>query len=102
MASKNSIKDYLPDSYYHLYNRGVEKRLIFQDEQDYSVFLSYLKTYLQPKNEKELLLRLANPNLDYKEKDKIIKELRLNNFFSEISLNSYSLMPNHFHFLLKQ
>lgn len=102
MAAKNSVKLYLPDSYYHIYNRGVEKRLIFQDEQDYSVLLSYLKTYLLPKNEDELMMKLANPNLDYKERDKILRELRLNNFFGEILFLSHCLMPNHFHFLIKQ
>ena len=54
MPARNSIKQYIENGYYHIYNRGVEKRLIFLDEQDYSVFLSYLKEYLLPKNESEL------------------------------------------------
>ena len=102
MPSKNSVKIYVEDSYYHIYNRGVEKRLIFQDEQDYSVFLSYLKTYLLPKDEEELRKRLSDPNISYKEKDKLLKLLRLNNFYGEISLLAYCLMPNHFHFFIKQ
>ncbi len=102
MPSKNSIKSYATDGYYHIYNRGVEKRLIFQDAQDYFVFLSYLKDYLLAKNEKELREKLSDSSISYKEKDKILKILRLNNFFEEISLLSYCLMPNHFHFLIKQ
>lgn len=102
MPAKNSIKTYEENSFYHIYNRGVEKRLIFQDEQDYAVFLSYLKTYLLPKDEKQLRNSLADPNLNYKEKDGILKLLRLNNFAGDIKLIAYSLMPNHFHFLLKQ
>ena len=43
MPAKNSLKDYAPDSYYHVYNRGVAKQDIFLDEQDYKTFLSYLK-----------------------------------------------------------
>ena len=43
MASKNSIKIYVENTVYHVYNRGVEKRGIFEDEQDYRVFLGYLK-----------------------------------------------------------
>ena len=43
MPAINSRKEYVENGYYHIYNRGVEKRKIFQDEQDYSVFLSYLK-----------------------------------------------------------
>lgn len=102
MPAKNSIKTYTENGYYHLYNRGVEKRIIFEDEQDYAVFLSYLKTYLLPKNEDELRQKLADPTINYKEKENIIKLLRLNNFANEIILISYCLMPNHFHFLVKQ
>ena len=102
MPARNSKKDYLENGYYHLYNRGVEKRLIFQDEQDYAVFLSYLKTYLLPKNEKELEAAFANPETPYNEREKILALLHLNNFNSEIKLLSYSLMPNHFHLLVKQ
>lgn len=102
MPAKNSIKIYSENSYYHIYNRGVEKRLIFLDEQDYVVFLSYLRDYLLPKDEKKLQAILSSHNSNYKEKDRALKLIRLNNFADEILLVSYCLMPNHFHFLLKQ
>ena len=102
MAARNTVKQYLENSYYHLYNRGVEKRIIFLDTQDYSVFLSYLKEYLLTKNEKELYERLSAETISSKEKDKILKLLRLNNFSQEITLLAYCLMPNHFHFFIKQ
>lgn len=102
MPARNSLKQYLENGYYHLYNRGVEKRLVFQDAQDHSVFLSYLKEYLIPKNTKELSEKLASPSTSYQEKDKIVKLLRLNNFSDEIELKAYCLMPNHFHMLVKQ
>lgn len=102
MPSKNGRKVYIENGYYHIYNRGVEKRSIFLDEQDYGVFLSYLKEYLIPKGEKELSEILADPNATWVEKEKVLKLLRLNNFSGEISLLAYCLMPNHFHFLLKQ
>ena len=90
MAARNTVKQYLQNGYYHLYNRGVEKRIIFQDAQDYSVFLSYLKEYLLSKNEKELHERLSDETISSKEKDKILKLLRLNNFSEEISFLAYS------------
>lgn len=102
MPGKNTTKQYIKGGYYHLYNRGVEKRLIFMDEQDYAVFLSYLKEYLLPKDEQDLLKKFSDPNISYIEKDKIIKLLRLNNFAEEVTLLAYCLMPNHFHFLVKQ
>lgn len=102
MPARNSRKQYLENGYYHLYNRGVEKRKIFLDQQDYAVFLSYLKDYLTPKDAQQLHQQLADPTLNRQEKDKLLKKLRLNNFAGEITLLAYCLMPNHFHFLVKQ
>lgn len=102
MPSRNITKEYVANGFYHLYNRGVEKRIIFQDNQDYPVLLSYLKQYLLSKNIDELTRQLADPKTPYREKGKIIKLLRLNNFNGEIDLLAYCLMPNHFHFLVKQ
>lgn len=102
MPAKNSIKQYAENGYYHIYNRGVEKRVIFLDHQDYLVFLGYLKEYLLPKDEKSLREQLSDPNTTYREKDKILRTLRLNNFADEITLLAYCLMPNHFHFFIKQ
>ena len=102
MPSKNVRKNYIENGYYHLYNRGVEKRKIFLDQQDYSVFLSYLKSYLSKRNDLELRNKISNPEIPWTEKDKYLKELRLNNFHDEIKLIAYCLMPNHFHFFIKQ
>ncbi len=102
MASKNSVKTYIPNSYYHIYNRGVEKRNIFLDNQDYSVFLSYLKTYLLPKDEASLKKAISSKESSIQEKDKAHKILRLKNYFNNIELLCYALLPNHFHLLIKQ
>src|SRR4030042_4694682 len=81
MPAKNSVREYSPEAYYHLYNRGVAKQNIFLDEQDYKVFLSYLKIYLSaPDQTKE-----GFPSR------------QLKNFFEQVKLLSYCLMPNHFH-----
>ena len=77
MASKNSVKVNLPQAYYHIYNRGVEKRSIFLDDQDYSVFLSYLKTYLCPKDENFLLSILSSHEATREEKIEAQKLLNL-------------------------
>lgn len=85
-----------------MYNRGVDKRIIFADAQDYRVFLSYISVYLLPKDEFQLRGALADKYIPWAEKDKILKLLRLNNYSDSISLLAFCLMPNHFHFLLKQ
>lgn len=102
MAAKNSVKCYLQDGFYHLYNRGVAKGKIFLDEQDYNVFLSYLKTYLLPKDLTALNLILASGHSQPQEKDQAQKLLKLKNFNKKIDLIAYVLMPNHWHLLVKQ
>jgi len=98
MPAKNSIKLDIEETYYHVYNRGVDKRVIFEDEQDYKVFLNYLKEYLSPPrplNELEVEVTLKGSTF------KGIPRL-LNNYFDQIHLLAYCLMPNHFHLLIKQ
>lgn len=102
MAAKNSVKIYVPDSFYHIYNRGVEKRKIFLDEQDFSVFLSYLQTYLSPKDVHYLQTMLASDDSSARQKDEAIKMLRLKNYYSQVQLVCYALMSNHFHLLVRQ
>lgn len=90
MPSRNTVKDFTPNSYYHLYNRGVDKRRIFEDSEDYQKFLYYLKVYLTPSvklHEEMPLLR---------------KNLTSNNLAEEVTLLAFCLMPNHFHLLLHQ
>ena len=96
MPSKNVIKTYVEDGYYHIYNRGVEKRTIFQDDQDYNTFSKYLKIYLEP--QKDLGERRVKVN------DKIYITIArpLKNYHNKIELLAYCLMPNHFHLLVKQ
>lgn len=91
MPAKNRIKTYVAGGYYHVYNRGVNKMKIFLDEQDESVLLSYIKTYLLNRD-KEELLELANKTESAKEKNKLMKELSLNNFYSRIDLVAYCLI----------
>ena len=98
MPSKNSIKVYVDDSYYHIYNRGVEKRIIFQDEQDYKVFLSYLKEYLSPvKNHNDLITIVTLQGQSFKAVKRQPK-----NYHLKVNLLAYCLMPNHYHLLIHQ
>ena len=86
MPSRNLVRDFAPDTYYHVYNRGVEKRTIFLDEQEYTVFLGLLKKYLTGHNH--------NPNNRHKRSSTDLS--------AHASLLAYCLMPNHFHLLLYQ
>lgn len=97
MPAKNSLKIFAENTYYHIYNRGVEKRNIFIDNQDYEVFLHLLKYYLSEKNE-----ALTHPIELVAPTDKPIRPRPLRNLNKEIDLIAYCLMPNHFHLLVKQ
>jgi len=97
MPSRNVLKQYLSQGLYHIYNRGVEKRNIFIDEQDYGVFLHYLKLYLLLKE--DLINELKHNNNAFEEISRI---KRIKNYHLNINLFCYVLMPNHFHLLLRQ
>ncbi len=84
MPGKNVVRNYSTDAYYHIYNRGVEKRDIFIDKNDYAVFLSFIKRYLDTTPEKD-----SRGNI-YK------------NLSDSVELIAFCLMPNHFHLLLYQ
>lgn len=84
MPSKNVVKVYAPDSYYHIYNRGVEKRTVFETAEDYSAFLNLFKRYLMREPEKDRFGRLYD------------------NLSDEVELLAYCLLPNHFHLLVYQ
>lgn len=102
MPSRHRIKTYAENSYYHVYNRGVEKRNIFLEDMDYAVLLSYLKTYLMPKDSIALQSVLLNPDTGWKEKDEAKRLLRMNNFHESVELICYCLMKNHYHMLIRQ
>jgi putative transposase len=96
MPRKNSLKLYIENGYYHTYNRGVEKRKIFMDEDDYNTFLHLLKYYLSPVNQ-----GIAHPSANLASY-KILRPRPLINLSGEVGLLAFCLMPNHFHLLLKQ
>ena len=62
-------EEFMKGEYFHLYNRSVDKTLLFKNDEDYQYFL----TKIRPKI-------ITYP----------------------ASVFAYCLMPNHFHFLLRQ
>ena len=84
MPSKNTVKFYDADAFYHVYNRGVDKRQIFLDDQDYTVFTHLLKRYLGTDPEKDSSGREYGRLTD------------------DLSLVTFCLMPNHFHLMFFQ
>jgi len=98
MPSKNVVKQFESDAMYHVYNRGVDKRIIFSDERDYAVFLSFLKYALLSGGENfkkdEVNASLLTEAQRF--------NLRREGLADKVELVSFCLMPNHFHLLLYQ
>jgi len=84
MPSRNITKSYVADSFYHIYNRGVNKAPIFLDEKDYVTFLGLFKRYLGHEPEKTPF-RTLYPN-----------------YSDQIELLAFCLMKNHFHLFVYQ
>ncbi len=86
--------DFALDEFYHVYNRGTEKRKIFLDDADYFRFtiLLYLANGDRPLNMRDT----RAVNKDYYGLSKIKQGEPL------VDIGAYILMPNHFHLLLKE
>jgi putative transposase len=99
MPRKNSRKNYVEGGHYHIYNRGVEKRIIFIDEQDHKVFLKYLKEYLSPPLKPD---EIETKTFSLRGQAFKAVPRQLKNYNKEINLITYCLISNHFHLLVKQ
>lgn len=84
MPSRNRIKQWGEQQVYHVYNRGNNRQPIFLDDQDYTIFLNLLKRYL---GRRQMADASGRP---------------YNNWYGDIELLAFCLMPNHFHLLLYQ
>lgn len=61
--------EYLASHYYHIYNRGADKAVIFREDENYIFVLRKMKRYSQA---------------------------------LDLTMIAYCLMPNHYHFLIRQ
>ena len=79
------------DSFHHVYNRGVDKRKIFDDDEDRELFLTYLDVLndcdiQSPRLKPELLERMKQSSRGK----------------SLVNIIAFCLMSNHYHFLLQE
>lgn len=77
--------------FYHIYNRGVEKRTIFEEKPDYLRFIESLYEF-NDKNWVEIKAARRRKHMGVRP---LLKE-------KLVDICCYCLMPNHFHLLLKQ
>ncbi|MEK7121282.1 MAG: transposase [Patescibacteria group bacterium] len=80
--NNRDYKNCSPGEFYHIYNRGNAKNDIFINDEDFKFFLLRLRQNLFPDED-------SNNRIQHLPK-------------GSFSLISYCLMPNHFHFIIKQ
>ena len=81
--------NFVPNEYYHIYNRGNSKQKIFNDKEDYERFVKSLF--------------LSNGDNNFKVhfiKSDVIYDFDRGQQF--VGIGAYCLMPNHFHILITQ
>ncbi len=84
--------DFSVGEFYHVYNRGNGKRVLFLDDRDYQRFL--------------FILFVCNSETPINMRDDFPTGIgfdKLENFFRDkslVNIGAYCLMPNHFHLLL--
>jgi len=84
-------------SLYHIFNRGIERRIVFQDTRELYRALELLSFY----NHKDVPVRYSQfLQLSLETKDSTLKRLSESERLVDILV--FCLMPNHFHFLFRQ
>ncbi len=84
------ILEFVNGEYYHVFNRGVDKRKIFMDKGDLYYFFDAMS--------------IANKISPIQDRGIARKKLKEETLIEKkvVSIVAYCLLPNHFHFILKQ
>lgn len=96
MATKRKIT-FVNDYIYHVFNRSIERRPIFTNRKEYDRALQLLKFY----RHKNIPIRYSQ----LLQRPKDIRNRILEDLFNTeqiVEVLCFCLMPNHFHFMLKQ
>lgn len=83
--------------FYHVFNRGIEGRNVFTNRREYNRAMEVIKYYRFSDTPIRFSQLLLLPN---NQQNEILTIMQENDKLVDII--SYCLMPNHFHFLLKQ
>lgn len=97
MATNRALV-FAKDETYHVFNRGVERRIFFTSKREYGRFIELLKYY-----------RFSHVPMRYSDfhvlpgpaQEKILQSL-IDHGEQEVGILAYCLMPNHFHLVLRQ
>lgn len=88
------------DSYYHVYNRGNAKQILFYDTADYARFV-FLLLHLQSPQSFDQAGRYVKKYLstnDFGVSPEVLEKIKAERF---VAVLNFCLMPNHFHLTLQ-
>lgn len=97
MSKKMREVEFANDEYYHIFNRGVEKRKIFLDDFDIQRFFKSTIEF----NSIEPIGSIYENSFNKKNNNGLKLGHRVSKF-ELVELVAYSLNPNHYHLILKQ
>ncbi len=83
------IVPFVVDEFYHVFNRGSDKRDIFMDKEDYLRFYQSLNFF----NTIDPVINFDSAKVAHK---------KLSNQEKLVDIKAYALLPNHYHLVLKQ
>lgn len=88
--------------YYHIFNRGVDKRIVFENSSDYARFIHSLYFC----NDMEVMENLNIRRFSVRQNDKslalVIEDRNKRSENRLVDILCFSLMSNHYHLLIKQ
>ena len=87
--------------YYHIYNRGVDKKDTFLDKRDYARFLFCVLFFQSPVTINNVSYHIGNfiKHSVFDNSERTRQEIIKSKY---IELVSFMLMPNHFHLIVKE
>jgi REP element-mobilizing transposase RayT len=88
--------DFSTGEFYHVYNRGNDKKKVFNDDKDYLRFMVLLYTCNNINS-----IHLSNHS-GLSKPQNLLKMFSLKREETLVDIGSYCLMPNHIHLLLKE
>jgi len=86
-----SKKELYTGELYHVYNRGVDKRTVFEDKQDFYQFLEMMDYFNQDRSLGGLKIYKYPVNLKHRGSTSVLVEVV-----------AFCLLPNHYHLILRQ
>ena len=86
------------DDIYHVFNKTIDKRKIFQSPAYCELFIELLRYY---RSTRSILSHSKLKSIPQEIREKILSDVNHKNTF-KVNIFAYCLMPTHFHLLLKQ